>query len=443
MKLSNEIITALDRLNSKGHEAFCIGGCVRDTIMGITPHDYDITTSASPEEILECFSDHRCLTVGIKHGTVTVLINNEPIEITTYRIDGEYKDSRHPDNVIFTKELRKDTSRRDFTVNAIAYSPSTGYIDNHNGIKDIENRLIRCVGEPKKRFTEDALRILRALRFASTLGFEIERNTAEAIHSLKHLLNNIAAERIYAEFTKLICGKDARRILTDFHDVIEIFIPEISPMVGFEQNNIHHCYDVYTHTLVSLESIAPEPLLRWTMLLHDIGKPHCYTEDERGGHFYGHYKISAEIAKAVLKRLKASREMIEHTALLVYRHDALIPITERSIRRILMKLGEKDTFLLFEINRADAKAQAKHQIAERLERTDMLEAKTKEIISKNECFSKKSLAISGKDLIALGVPEGRKIGIVIDRLLNEVVDQKTVNIKSALLKRAFEIYKEL
>lgn len=443
MKLTNEIITALEVLNSKGHEAFCVGGCVRDTIMDIMPHDYDITTSASPDQTLECFSEYRCLTVGIKHGTVTVLINDEPIEITTYRIDGEYKDSRHPDQVLFTKELREDTSRRDFTVNAIAYSPKEGYIDYHNGIDDIKNKVIRCVGYPKKRFTEDALRILRALRFAATLGFEIEKNTAEAIHSLKHLLNNIAQERIYTEFTKLICGKDARRILTDFHDVIEVFIPEIAPMVGFEQNNIHHCYDVYTHSLVALESITPTPLLRWTMLLHDIGKPHCYTEDERGGHFYGHYKISADITRTILKRLKASRDMIEHTALLVYRHDALIPITEKSIRRILMKLGEEDTLLLFEINRADARAQAKHQIAERLERTDMLEAKTREILSKNECFSKKSLAVNGKDLIALGIPEGRAIGTIIDKLLAEVVDQKTDNKRQILIERAFEIYKEL
>jgi len=443
MKLTSEIETALRILFENGHEAYCVGGCVRDHLMGIQPHDYDITTSAKPQEILECFTEYKTLTVGLKHGTVTVIINGEPIEITTYRIDGEYKDSRHPETVAFTKDLREDTSRRDFTVNSIAYSPVTGYTDHHNGIKDIDNKIIRCVGEPYKRFTEDALRILRALRFASTLGFTIEDETSKAIHDLKLLLKNIAAERIYTEFTKLICGKNARRILNEFHDVIAVFIPEITPMVGFEQNNPHHCYDVYTHTLVSLESIAPEPLLRWTMLLHDIGKPHCYTENETGGHFYGHYKISSDITKTVLKRLKASKEMIEHTALLVYRHDTLIPITDKSIRRLLMKMGEEDIFLLYDINRADAKAQAKHQIKQRLERIDLLEQKTKEIIAKNECFTKKALAINGNDLIDAGIPKGKEIGIIIDKLLCAVVDQKIENNKEALIKRASQIYRSL
>lgn len=443
MKLPDNISKALMLLSQKGHEAFCIGGCVRDSIMGIEPNDYDITTSADPNEILDCFSAYKCLTVGIRHGTVTVMIDDDPLEITTFRIDGEYIDSRHPESVTFTKDLYEDTARRDFTVNAIAYSPAKGYIDQHNGIKDIEDKIIRCVGDPVKRFTEDALRILRALRFASVLGFDIETDTCKAIHEKKHLLKDIAKERIFTEFTKLICGTDAKRILLEFHDVIEIFIPEIAPMVGFEQNNPHHCYDVYIHTLTALEAVRKDPVLRWTMLLHDIGKPHCYTEDERGGHFYGHYKISAQTASKVLKDLRASKNFTDTVTTLVYKHDALIPMTEKSVKKLLMRLGADNTMLLFEVNRADAMGQAKHQIRERIERSYLLEKKAKEILEAKECFSLKNMNIKGNDLTALGIPKGKQIGIILNTLLEEITEDTLENEGEILKNRALELYRSM
>lgn len=440
MNLPLEVKTAIDILEAANFKAYCVGGCVRDSLMNIAPHDYDLTTNATPEEILNAFNEYKCLTVGIKHGTVTVIIENTQLEITTFRIDGEYKDNRRPENVIFSSSLKDDTKRRDFTVNAIAYSPNEGYIDHHNGINDIENKIIRCVGEPSKRFNEDGLRILRALRFASCLGFKIDTETAKAIHNQKHLLNNIAKERIFTEFTKLICGKNAKDILFEFKDVIEVFIPEISKMFGFEQNNIHHCYDVYMHTLVSLESIESEPLLRWVMLLHDTGKPHTYSEDDKGGHFHGHYKISAEIAETVLKRLKASNEFTDKVSLLVYRHDTLTPETEKSVKRLLMKIGYENAKLLFKINRADAKAQAKFQIEERLERINRIEAIADSINSKNECYTKSDMDISGKDLILVGIPQGKVIGNILEQLLLEVVDKTVENKKEALIKRALELF---
>ncbi|MBR5514923.1 MAG: HDIG domain-containing protein [Clostridia bacterium] len=436
MYLPEYILNAIDILNHNGYKAYAVGGCVRDSIMELSPNDYDITTDAIPNEILRCFKDYQCLDFGMKHGTITVVLNENNIEITTFRIDGEYNDNRHPDEVIFTPLLCEDTKRRDFTMNSIAYSPNEGYVDHHNGITDIKKKIIRTVGDPSLRFNEDALRILRALRFSSTLGFKIEENTAKAIHKLKFLLNNIAAERIFVELTKLLCGKNVLYILEEFHDVFELIIPELSPTVGFEQNNIHHCYDVYKHTCVSVANIKAEPELRWAMLLHDTGKPHCYTEDERGGHFYGHYKISADIAKSALCRLKASNQFIQTVNTLVYHHDSVIPTTEKSVKRLIMKHGYPTTMKLFEINKADAMAQAKHQINERLERIDRLTEIAKEINERNECFSLSSMNINGNDLITAGIPKGKSVGKILNKLLLEVVDNKIPNEKSALLKRA-------
>lgn len=439
MNLPNEVRAAIDILVSNGHQCYLVGGCVRDTVMGKEPSDYDLTTSALPEQIKQCFKAHHCITAGEKHGTVAPVINGSCIEITTFRIDGEYNDSRHPNKVEFSLDIKDDLARRDFTVNAIACTPNGSITDPFCGIDDIKNRIIRCVGDPYKRFKEDALRILRAIRFASVLDFEIEEQTANAIHALKDNLKNIAKERIFTEFLKLICGKNVKKILADYYDVIAVFIPELLPAVGFEQNNIHHCYDVFTHTLVSMESIEPDPILRLSMFFHDLGKPASYSEDERGGHFHGHYKISAEIAQSVLTRLRASNELAERVVLLVYRHDALIPETDRSIKRLVAKVGEENTRLLFKINRADAMAQAKFQIKERLERTDLLEARLNEIMSAGECIQKKSMNINGNDLIALGIPRGKRIGEVLDILFNEVVEEKLENSKDLLIKRALEL----
>lgn len=438
MFLPDYIRKTIDILNSKGYKAYAVGGCVRDSLMGKDANDYDVTTNALPVEITECFKDHTCLDFGMKHGTITVIME-EKVEITTFRIDSEYKDNRHPDSVSFTDSLFEDTFRRDFTINAIAYSPNEGYIDHHNGISDIKNKVIRTVGDAEERFSEDALRILRALRFASVLGFDIEESTEKAIRTLKHLLNNISAERIFTEFTKLLCGKNAKYVLEEFHEVFEVFIPELVPMIGFEQNNPHHIYDVYKHTCVSLGAIEAEPILRWVMFLHDTGKPHCYTEDEKGGHFYGHYKISSDIAKKVLKRLKASNSFTDEVSTLVYHHDSVIPTTEKSVRRLIFRIGYPRARLLFKINRADALAQAPGQIEQRLERISELECLAVKINGQNECFHLNKLKINGNDLLALGLPRNKIIGKILNKLLEEVVDKSLENEREALIKRALEL----
>ncbi len=431
---------AIEIMCNNGYKVYPVGGCVRNYIMGLTPDDYDMTTSALPAETLAAFKDFTTFDAGLKHGTVSVVIDKHVIEITTHRIETSYTDNRHPDEVIFTRDLSEDLRRRDFTMNAIAYdSESNSFFDPYNGISDIESKLIRAVGDPAQRFNEDGLRILRALRFSSVLGFDIEDNTSAAIHSCKELLRNISPERIYTEFTKLLCGKNVASVISDYHDVIAEFIPEITHMIGFDQQNPHHCYDVFRHTLVTMESIEPDPLLRWTMLLHDIGKPDTFFLDEKGGHFFGHYKNSTEIAKKILLRLKASNDTINKVTTLIYHHDSVIPETEKSVRRLLMKLGYDMTLLLYKVNRADAKGQTPSQIEERLQHFNRLEEITKDIISANECFSLKDMDISGKDIIALGVPPGKRIGQILDILLNEVIDGEINNEKETLIQRASEL----
>ncbi len=440
MYLPNYAVEAIRRMHDKGYRVYPVGGCIRNHIMGLVPDDYDMTTNAAPDEILDVFKDFTTFDAGLKHGTVSVVIDNNVIEITTHRIETSYTDNRHPDEVIFTTDLTEDLRRRDFTMNAIAYDyANKSYLDPYNGIGDINNKLIRAVGDPVERFKEDGLRILRALRFSSVLGFDIEEQTSYAIHQCKELLYNISSERIYTEFTKLLCGRNVRMVLSDYYDVISVFIPEILPMVGFDQQNPHHCFDVYEHTLATVESVEPDPILRWTMLLHDTGKPETFSRDEKGGHFFGHYKNSTETARRVLSRLKASNDTIDKVTTLVYNHDSVIPETERSVRRLLMKLGYDMTLLLFKVNRADAKGQAPCQIEQRLSHIKCLEEITEKIISENECFSLKDMDISGNDIIGIGIAPGKRIGEILNILLNEVIDGELENKKEALIKRAREL----
>ncbi len=440
MFLPEYAVEVIENMQNKGHRIYPVGGCVRNYIMGLIPDDYDMTTNANPSETLEAFKDHTTFTAGLKHGTVSVVVDNNVVEITTHRIETSYTDNRHPDKIIFTDNLTEDLRRRDFTMNAIVYDYASGeFFDPYNGIDDIKNKLIRAVGNPEIRFNEDGLRILRALRFSSVLGFHIEKETSAAIHKCKKLLKNISPERIYTEFTKLICGKNVRSILNDYYDVIAEFIPEILPMVGFDQQNPHHCYDVYEHTLVTVESIEADPILRWTMLLHDTGKPETFFKDEKGGHFFGHYKNSTEIAKNILTRLKASNDIKNKVISLIYHHDSVIPETEKSVRRLLMKLGYDMTLLLYQVNRADAMGQAPFQLEERLLHINKLEEITHGIISANKCFSLHDIHISGKDIIDLGIPQGKRIGEILNELLNQVIDGELENTKEALLKRASEL----
>lgn len=442
MFLPESVCKAIKTLNLNGYNAYPVGGCVRNHIMGITPDDYDMTTDALPSEIISVFKNYPTYDTGIKHGTVSVMIDGSMLEITTHRIESSYTDNRHPDTVFYSDNLEEDLKRRDFTMNAIAYDHRTNsFIDPYSGISDIKSNIIRAVGEPQKRFHEDGLRILRALRFSSVLGFDIENNTSLAIHDCKHLLKNISPERIFAEFTKLLCGKNVRSVLRNYSDAISVFIPEIVPMIGFEQQNPHHCYDVYEHTIAGVEAIAPDPVLRWTMFLHDIGKPETFFRDERGGHFYGHYKNSSIIADSILTRLRSSNQMRKRITTLIYNHDSVIPETQKSVRKLITKLGYDTTIELFSINRADAKAQAPHQIKERLEHIDKLEELATAISESDDCLVMRQMAINGNDLIEIGIPKGKIIGDILGKLFNDITEDNIPNTKEALIKRALELFK--
>jgi hypothetical protein len=440
---SKQIQKILSKIEKHGEEAYLIGGCVRDAFLGISPQDFDITTSATPEQIKEIFRGEKIIETGIKHGTVTVLYEGTEAEITTFRTEAGYSDGRRPDSVSFTSSLFDDTSRRDFTINAIAYNDNTGPVDFHGGIQDIKNKIIRCVGIPEKRFGEDALRILRAIRFASVLDFDIEKRTSDAIHSMSELLYKISAERIASEFSKLICGKAAKKILLEYSDVISVIIPELIPSIGFDQKNYHHIYDVYTHSVVALDYVRPCITLRLSALLHDCGKPACFTVDENGvGHFSGHPEVSAELSDTILRRLKFDNETRNLIVTLIKNHDRQIEATEKAVKRAMGKLTPEVFFLLIELKRADNMAQAP-QYRQRLLLCDRLEQTANKILKDKECIDRKSLAVNGHDLINIGIKDGKTIGLILEALLDEVIEQKIENQRSPLLDRAVQISKNL
>ena len=433
LQLPPQVDTALRRLNEAGYEAYIVGGCVRDGLMGRTPGDFDVTVSALPEETETVFAGEKVIETGLKHGTVTVLLDGKPLEITTYRIDGDYTDARHPDGVTFTRSLAEDLARRDFTVNAMASDRSGEIVDLYGGKADLAAKVIRCVGDPDARFSEDALRILRALRFAAVLEFEIEPVTAAALRRKKHLLRFVSAERIREELTKLLCGAAAHRVLTDYANVIGEVLPEILPSVGFEQHHPCHIYTVYEHCLTALDHIPAEPVLRWTALLHDLGKPLVYTTDPDGTrHFYGHAERSAELAEAVLTRLKFDTASRERILQLVSVHDRQIEATVPAVKRALGKLTPEVFSQLIAVKRADNFAQAEH-LRGRQAYYDELERIAAEILAEKACFSLRDLAVSGDDLTALGIPKGPAVGKALRMLLDAVIDGKAENEKNALL----------
>lgn len=434
--------TALDTLCAAGFEAFIVGGCVRDALRGAEPHDWDCTTNAKPEQICACFRDFHVIETGLKHGTVTVVIAHMPIEITTYRIDGVYADHRRPDSVTFTDSLTDDLARRDFTVNAMAYHPARGLIDPFHGADDLAAGVIRCVGRANDRFDEDGLRILRAMRFASVLDFTIEPDTENAVHTQKTLLHHISAERIDTELTKLLCGKGAERVLQDFADVLFTVLPELEPMHGFDQHNPHHDFDVYTHTLKTVAATPPEPVLRWAALLHDSGKPHCFTVDERGGHFYGHAQISVEIAKRALKVMKCDRKRYDRVLLLVELHDTVWNGAEKQLKRTVRKIGDEAAEQLLLLHRADVTAQAARHREKRVAEADRMLRMLAELRAAEACMSLKQLQISGKDLLDLGFPQGRGIGETLSALLEAVMDGTLPNEHEALIAEAMKRRKQ-
>lgn len=432
--------TVLDTLAQNGYEAFVVGGCVRDSLLGREPNDWDITTSARPEQITACFPDHTLLLNGLKHGTVGIILDGKVYEATTYRVDGLYSDNRRPDSVMFTKNLRGDLARRDFTVNAMAYSGKTGIIDCFGGREDLENSLVRCVGDPEKRFQEDALRILRALRFSSKLGFQIEEQTAKAVKKQRELLKNIAAERIAQELVPLLCGKGAGEVLLGFCDVFAVFIPELTPMFGLDQNTPHHDLPLWEHTVKSVTQAAPQKELRLTMLLHDIGKPACKTTDENGvSHFHGHPGLSARMAGEILRRLRLPAALTDEVTKLILYHDYRCEPSARAVKRLLQKVGEDAAQKLVLVRYADANAQSPYKKEEKIKLIEAYRAELFRVLEQKECYCLKDMDINGKDLIEAGISPGREIGRVLSLLLDEVIDGKTENKNALLLKRAEEL----
>ena len=446
----------IGELNEHGYEAYLVGGCVRDAILNKVPKDWDITTNATPDEVIKIFSPkYKVLEVGKKYGTVAVVIDSNQYEITTYRVDGEYSDNRKPNNVEYTSDIVEDLKRRDFTMNAIAINPNPPLkiIDPFNGIDDIYNRTIRCVGNANERFEEDALRILRALRFSAKYGFDIESDTAIALTNNRYLLKNISAERINAELCKILMSDNCgNKVLRKYSSVIRQIIPEIGEMIDFPQNNPHHLYDVWEHTLHCMDYevmrkllYSPDIIVRLAVLLHDIGKPYCYSEDENKiGHFYGHAKISAEIAEDILTRLKFSNDIKDKVVELIINHDIQFLATKSNIKRTLNRLGEEQLRRLLSLREFDIWGQNRTNESWQTKNLKILSMyKILDfIIKENECFKLKDLDINGKDLIELGIPQGRQIGEILNALLIMVIDGEIENKKEKLIEVAKLLIKE-
>ena len=425
----------LQTLNSAGYEAYLVGGCVRDLLRGVKPHDWDICTSALPEETEQCFADRRVIETGLKHGTVTVLEEGEPYEITTYRTEGPYSDSRRPDFVRFVPNLEEDLARRDFTMNAIAMDLEGNLRDPYGGADDIKSRLIRCVGEPDQRFQEDGLRVMRALRFAAVFGYEVEEQPARAVHENRAMLDRVAAERINAELCKLLVGKNAGDVLRQYPDVFCQFWPELGPLVALEQNNPWHCWGGWEHTIHAVEGAPADVTLRLSMLLHDIGKPACKSTDDKGiAHFYGHPAVSARLADQMLRALKFDNKTRKRVVLLVERHDAQLPPRSHVIRRWLNRLGPEAFFQLLEVKRADSMGQASEKVRGRLTGLDEIKAKAELILAERQCLTLKDLAVNGRDVIAAGVAPGPEVGLVLNGLLERVLSNEIINEREALIK---------
>ena len=435
MQLPVYVHNALSRLTSAGFEAFVVGGCVRDALMGRTPGDYDVTTSALPEETAAVFAGERVIETGLRHGTVTVLLDGNPLEITTFRVDGTYSDARHPDEVSFTRSLREDLARRDFTMNAVAWSPESGLVDPFGGASDIRARVIRCVGDPETRFREDALRILRCLRFAAVLGFSIDAATAAAARENRALLAHISAERVAEELKKLVCGPDVRRVVLEETDVLGAVVPELLPLRGFDQRNPNHCFDILEHAAAVCEAVPPEPVLRLAALLHDLGKPDCFFLGEDGvGHFYGHAQRGAELVEPILRRLRFDNESRERITELVRRHDLRIEPTDKGVARCLRRYGPDFFFQLVQLKKADALAHAPGATRdERVQRSEELERIGRELLARKACFSLRDLAVNGNDLLAEGYAPGPAVGEALNALLDAVTDGQVPNEKCALL----------
>lgn len=436
-----DVLELLNRLRAHGYEAWAVGGCVRDLLMGVPPHDWDLCTSALPEETERCFADDKVVETGLRHGTVTVVRGGQAYEITTYRTEGNYSDHRHPDGVSFVRSLREDLARRDFTINAMAYHPEEGLVDCFGGEEDLRRGVLRCVGEPERRFREDALRILRLLRFAARLGFTVDPETAQAALSLRGELDYVARERVFSELKGLLVGRHVRPVLEQYRELAAQCIPELRPMFDHPQDNPHHCYDVWIHTTHAVEAAPPDAVLRLTMLLHDCGKPDCFTHDANGvGHFHGHAERSAELADTALTRLRCDNETKAEILCLIRWHDRLHVVNRTTVRRALLRLGEPRFRRLLAVIRADNQAKGPRMEEETRAQLDEAERLLEELLQEQLCLSLKNLAVNGRDALALGA-SGPTVGRVLNTLLSEVQEEVLPNERDALLKRMSELLK--
>ena len=422
-------------LEDHGYEAFVVGGCVRDSLLGRNPNDWDITTSALPLQVKALF--RRTIDTGLKHGTVTVLMDGEPFEVTTYRVDGEYLDGRHPSEVTFTASLQEDLQRRDFTINAMAYSEKKGLQDLFGGLPDFEKGLIRAVGDPAKRFGEDALRIMRAVRFAAQLGYEVEADTVQAMKELAPTLSKISAERIAAELEKLLVSPHPEKLKMAYEcGITAVILPEFDRCMETAQNNPHHKYSVGEHTIVSIGNARPDRILRYTMLMHDMGKPSCKTTDEQGiDHFYGHQEVSAQMANDILRRLKSDNETRRSVSRLVRYHDLTCGLTGKSVRKAISLIGEDLFPLYLEVKDADTRAQSDFRFQEKMDYLEEVRLLYRKILEEGDCLSLKDLAVNGKDLIAAGMKPGREIGEVLEAMYRDVIDDPEHNNKEYLMEK--------
>ena len=433
MFLPENVSICIRALEQAGFSAYAVGGCVRDALLGLSPHDYDLCTNALPEETARVFEAYPLGRSGEKHGTIGVVMDGEVIEITTFRTEGGYQDSRHPDWVRFVSGLEEDLSRRDFTVNAMAYNPKTGYVDPFGGQADLENKILRTVGDPAVRFTEDPLRILRGVRFAVRFGLTPEAKTEREMTALSHRMDKLAKERVFDELCKLLPAVTAPE-LQRFAPVLTAVIPELKPAVGFLQHTPHHAYDVFTHTSLVVEGVGEDLALRWAALLHDAGKPGSFTMDENGrGHFKGHAHLSGEIAEAVLHRLKAPNALREEVVLLIKHHMTPLEPDKRILRRRLGQYGIETVQKMLTLQKADFAGKG---VKDSDPQFSQVEALLEEILAEEACFSLKDLAINGQDLIKLGFEPGPNMGACLSKLLEQVQDEKIPNEKEALLNAA-------
>lgn len=439
IQLPEKVKLIIDTIMEAGYEAYAVGGCIRDFILGRTPDDWDITTSAKPDQVKALFP--RTIDTGIQHGTVTVMLDKEGFEVTTYRIDGEYEDGRHPKEVTFTANLVEDLKRRDFTINAMAYNDKAGLVDVFEGMRDIEKKVIRCVGDPMQRFTEDALRLMRAVRFSAQLGYEIEEKTLDAMRELSPNLVHISAERIQSELIKLVISPHPEKLRIAYETgITKIILPEFDACMETEQNNPHHCYSVGEHTLRAMQEIRADKVLRLTMLFHDIGKPGTLTVDEEGiVHFHGHPALSEKMTRDILKRLKFDNDTIYLTTNLVRYHDYDVEPGAKYVRRAIMKAGEDVFPLLFDVKMADIMAQSAYLRKEKVERLEAVRQVYEEVVAQEQCVSLKTLAVTGKDLMReMGMQPGPEIGLILKKLLDLVIEDPSLNEREILIKAAEE-----